>query len=344
MPFTVDFLGDGAPLAWSLTGTADDPRWTAAAHPDYRPALYAVTARGMAASDPDPAACADELRSLDDALASHPAVVDRRIERKRPGFRFAAQPVLRVAVDRVDAVRDVASFVEGCGPPGRSPFRAFDVDFAPEFRFCLDRDRSPTPGRDPTVLQLGLPRPAAAGGDLSALTVGAGTTGPAAITSGDGARAPAGATAVGALETLRDRLAAVDPDVLAVERGAVVPLVAAAADEHGVDLGLPRVPPGWGADRLPTYQQLAGDSTFESYGQMHHSPARYNVPGRVVVDRSNTFFLHETNLEGCLDLVERSRKPLQELSWASIGDVLTSIQIREARDRDVLVQGRAWRP
>ncbi|WP_231754685.1 hypothetical protein, partial [Halapricum sp. CBA1109] len=37
-------------------------------------------------------------------------------------------------------------------------------------------------------------------------------------------------------------------------------------------------------------------------------------------------------------------KPLQELSWASIGNVLTAIQIREARSRGVLVQWHAWRP
>ncbi|MFB6147152.1 MAG: type B DNA-directed DNA polymerase, partial [Halobacteriaceae archaeon] len=58
---------------------------------------------------------------------------------------------------------------------------------------------------------------------------------------------------------------------------------------------------------------------------------------------SNTFFYGETNLDGVLDLVERSRKPLQELAWASIGNVLTAIQIREARSRGVLTPWNAWR-
>jgi DNA polymerase I len=63
----------------------------------------------------------------------------------------------------------------------------------------------------------------------------------------------------------------------------------------------------------------------------------------VLIDRSNTFLYGETNLAGCLDLVERSHKPLQELAWASIGNVLTAIQIREALARDVLVPWKSWR-
>jgi DNA polymerase I len=68
------------------------------------------------------------------------------------------------------------------------------------------------------------------------------------------------------------------------------------------------------------------------------------VPGRVLLDESNSFFYHESGLAGCLDLVARSGLPLQELGWASIGRVLTAMQIREARRRDVLVPWRAWRP
>lgn len=54
---------------------------------------------------------------------------------------------------------------------------------------------------------------------------------------------------------------------------------------------------------------------------------------RAIIDESNTFFRSQTNLDGCLDLVSRSRKPLQELAWSSIGNILTAIQIREARRR-----------
>ncbi|MUV91148.1 hypothetical protein GJ629_15675 [Halapricum sp. CBA1109] len=146
MVFTVDFLDH--PITWSLTGTVDDPGWTAESHRDYRPTLYAVTARGMTETAPDAERCTAALQDLREALATHPAVATTRIERRRSGLRFAEQPVLAIEADRNDAVRDVARFVERRGPPGQHPFRTFDVDFSPEFRFCLDQDVSPTrPGR-----------------------------------------------------------------------------------------------------------------------------------------------------------------------------------------------------
>jgi len=85
------------------------------------------------------------------------------------------------------------------------------------------------------------------------------------------------------------------------------------------------------------YQQLASRPTYSSYGRVGHSPARYNGPGRAIIDESNTFFYGETNLDGILDPVSRSKKPIQELAWASIGNVLTGIRICEAHDHDVLV-------
>ena len=356
MVFTIDFLGNGEPLAWSLTGTPGDTEWEVERHAQYTPRLYAVTQRGMTQSDPNDSECVESLHTLAETLDSHPAVVEQHIERRRPGYRFAEQPVLGIDVDRTAAVTDIAQFIEQQGPPGQYPYRAFDVDFSPEFRYCLERDVSPVPGRPPTQLRLALSRTAAAADDLSALSLGRETTVPStagvdSVASVSTAAHPtetetvsAGETTSDALTTLRDRLQQDDPDILSVERAALLPLVTQAADERGIDLGLQRVPPELSVDAVPALQQLAGASTFESYGQRRHSPARYNVPGRVVIDRSNTFFLDETNLAGALDLVSRSRKPLQELSWASIGNVLTAIQIREARSRGVLVQWHAWRP
>jgi DNA polymerase I len=91
------------------------------------------------------------------------------------------------------------------------------------------------------------------------------------------------------------------------------------------------------------FQQLASRSTYASYGRVGHSPARYNVPGRALIDRSNTFFFGETNIDGVLDLVSRSRKQIQEAAWASIGNILTAIQICEAHERGVLVPWHSWR-
>lgn len=266
MAFTVDFLDDGRPLVWSLTGTVDDPGWTATRDETYRPSLFVVAAEGMQTASPDEIECTGALETLAEDLDIHPAIATTEIERWQPGFRFAEQPVLRVDVMQIREVRDVAGMIERRGPPGRVPYRAFDVDFSPEFRYCLDRERSPRPGRPPTVLSVSLSRCAAADEDLTALEIGDRAVAPTATDAGLTTETrPAGDTTAEVLRTLRDRLAHEDPDILAVERGAIVPLVAEAARDYDVDIGLARVPAGMTPSDVPMYQELAGASTFESY-------------------------------------------------------------------------------
>lgn len=67
------------------------------------------------------------------------------------------------------------------------------------------------------------------------------------------------------------------------------------------------------------------------------------MPGRAIIDESSTFFYGETNLDRDLDPVSRSNKPVQELAWASIGNILIIIQICEAHDREVVVPWNSWR-
>ena len=60
------------------------------------------------------------------------------------------------------------------------------------------------------------------------------------------------------------------------------------------------------------------------------------MPGRVLVDRSNSFLLDESSMPGLWYFVDRAGKPLQEVAHDSIGGVLTALELREARARDVL--------
>jgi DNA polymerase I len=246
--------------------------------------------------------------------------------------------VLRVDVTGVDRVRPVARRIRALGRPG--DYRCYDVDHSPGFRYCLERDIDPTPAADLRTLAVDCPATELADPPVTELTVreGVGKEVGEAGSNDDGGSGSdpthlAGDPAT-VLDDLDARLRELDPDVLVLSSAALVPTLAETADrlDH---------PFRWG--RLPGYRQLASASTYESYGRVGHSPARYEVPGRALVDRSNTFLWAETNLAGCLDLVERSRKPLQELSWASIGTVLTALQVRAARDRGVLVPWRSWR-
>ncbi|OYR54643.1 DNA polymerase I, partial [Halorubrum sp. Ea1] len=221
----------------------------------------------------------------------------------------------------IEAVRTVAKRVRRFDRP--DAYTCYNVDLTRQLRYCLETDTPAGPDRsvrDLRTVRLDFPGHESGVESLPRLSV-------------DGDRIDSSPR--GVVEGVRAALDERDPDVLVVSTADLVPLLFEAADAYDVDLEL---------GRRPGYTKLAGESTYTSYGNVGHSPARYAVPGRVIVDESNSFFYHESGLEGCLDLVKRSGLPLQELGWASIGRVLTAMQIREARNRDVLVPWRAWRP
>ena len=258
------------------------------------------------------------LSELESVVGRHPAVEDVAVVEKRVSFRHDPEPVVRLCLDGLPAVTRLARTVSRWGDPGE--YRLYDVDRSREFRYCLQEDVDPTPSRELREMHLRVPETQLAADAVAAMRV-------------DGERVEGSPASV--LCELADRIADEDPDVLFLNTGEIVPTLHEQADRLDVT--------EFRMGRLPGWQRLAGESTYESYGRVGHSPARYNLPGRVVVDTSNTFLWNRTNLDGCLDLVERSRKPLQELSWSSIGNVLTAIQTREARARGVLVPWRSWR-
>ncbi|WP_227356355.1 type B DNA-directed DNA polymerase [Haladaptatus salinisoli] len=271
----------------------------------YAPTIY-VSAHG-----------AGSLSDAKAALRVHPAVARVSVVERRVSFRRDPRSVLRVDGIDLDAIAAITSMIRRWGSPGE--YRCYNVDFSREFRYCLENELSPLPERDLTRMRIAVPETELAGETITELTIGD------QVVTGDG---------VDVLETVAARVERHDPDVLMMNTSDVVPALYRQADRLDTDFHL---------GRLPGWQQLARESTYTSYGRVGHSPARYNLPGRVIVDASNTFMWNQTNLDGCLYLVKRSGKPLQELSWSSIGNILTAIQIREARKRNVLVPWHSWR-
>ncbi|WP_254274666.1 type B DNA-directed DNA polymerase [Haloarcula marina] len=309
MPFTIDFLDDGRILEWEAT--ADGA--VATEREDYTPRFY-VGAR-------DPGEDID-LTALQSVYDQHPDVVATEMVTQRPGFRRDEETVLAVDVVHVDRVTPLARQARQLSDYPVGNLACFNVDFSREFRYCLENGVDPTPASELSTLRLGVPVTETSNDVYGELSV-------------------AGETVTGSptelLSVVQAALEAHDPDVLVCSTSEIVPTLYEMATAAGVD--------DFSLSRLPDvdYQQLASRSTYASYGRVGHSPARYNVPGRAIIDESNTFFYGETNLEGVLDLVSRSKKPVQELAWASIGNVLTAIQICEAHDRGVLVPWNSWR-
>jgi DNA polymerase I len=310
--YKIDFAPDGTVTRWRLlAGGGAEPTEDAG----YHPSMFVA---GPAAP----------LAALRDRLAADPKV--RAIERveKRPDLHAdAPEPALELRVDRVNEIRSLAREIRGVhepeiGAPG--DLRCYDVDLSPQFRYCLDRGFEPFPARAPTTLELAMGEKPLADGDVAALTV---------------AGESVGESPAGVLRALGRRLAAEDPDVIVVSHGGIVPLLFDAAETADVELpdGAP-----FRLGRRPGYRTLAGANTYESYGQVGFSPARYDVPGRALVDGSNSFLWHKTGLDGILYFVSRAGRPIQEVAWGSIGTILTAMQTRQARERDVLVPWNKW--
>ncbi|MFC7249474.1 type B DNA-directed DNA polymerase [Halomicroarcula sp. GCM10025324] len=309
MAFAFEVTADGVRV-WSR-----DPDEDATVRTDraYRPSLFAA--------GPD-----DALTTLEARLARDPKVEATSVASRYTSLRDdAPSDVLRV--DTVPgSVRQVAREIRCVHEPDAwapGTVCLYNVDLDPTARYCLETETSPVPEADLRSLSLSLPTAALADGDLTALTCES------------EALAPDATSDRAVLRALADSLATRDPDVLVLSSADLVPLLSDRADEQGVDVSL---------GRQPGYRRLAGANTYQSYGRVGHSPARYAVPGRAIVDRSNSFLWDEGGLPGLLDLVERSWLPLQALSRSSIGTVFTGIQIREAFERGVLVPWRAWEP
>lgn len=306
MVFKLEFRREGV-VKWSLTPDGVQRSVDA----EYRPTLYI--------SGPS-----EEFPSLSGRLTELEPIHAVRITEQFTSLRETDQSeVLAIDLDVAADPRHVAGRVRSTilrdiGAPGQ--YQLFNVDIAPQFRYCLERGLDPSPTRPVSTTVLKLDEQHLAHEDVTELTV-------------DGDEVPD--DEVAALQFVGDTIREADPDAIVVSHGELVPLLIerarAIGDEVDLQLG-----------REAGYERLARQSTYDSYGRVGNSPARYDVPGRVIIDISNSFLWSESGLEGLIDLVEKSHKPLQELGWASIGNVFTSIQIRHAFDREVLVPWRSW--
>jgi DNA polymerase I len=308
MPLLTCEFDDGTVREWHATADGVDQR----TNDDYTPACYV--------DGP-----ADALETLRASLLADPKVTGTSTEEWYTTLDAETRtPVLRLDLERATEVRALAREIRSRHErthfaPGT--FRLYNVDLAPQFRYCVETGTEPVPARELDVLELAVPEPALRDGDITALTVDGESL-------GDGP--------VGVLEGLTHRLTERDPDVFCCSTAQVIPFCYQQAGEHDVD--------DFQLGRVPGYEQLAGSNTYESYGQVGHSPARYRVPGRATIDQANSFLLGESGIPGLLDLVERSWRPLQETAWGSIGTLLTAIQVREALSRDVLIPWNKWDP
>ncbi|MFP4038762.1 MAG: DNA polymerase domain-containing protein [Candidatus Nanohaloarchaea archaeon] len=288
--FKVDFQGEKA-VEWSRNGELKRREKV------YRPKLYIKAGKEL-------------LRRIRAETASKTWASSFEEWRTSPGKR--PEKVLRLDLKRQEDFNSFRDFLLRKYP--RPEIRFFHAGLSPQFKYCIEQDRSPGIEAGLDSLRLELSRPRIAQASLKGLK----------INGGKHRSEPQ------ALKALEEEFSGEGPDVLRINRSQVLSLI----DEKtffslGRDSGM---------------KKLAGENTVTSYGRKMHSPSRYSVSGRAVIDESSSFMLSEAGMEGLYDLVERTWKPLQEVAWASIGNILTAIEIRRAYDNNVLTPWKNWTP
>ena len=272
-------------------------------HPEYNPRFY------IEGGD-------SKLRKYRPWISSLKQVKSTNYESWRPTLTKPEKKVLRVDTN-VDEVMSVVNRLKK--EVGRSAFRYYNVGFSPQFRYCLQEEVKPLPEKELNRINLQIPRRFLSKNDVSELRI-----------NGE----KIGGTDLEALKRLKNTFERDNPDILLVNRGQVLKVLNQELNQKDFDFSL---------GRMDKFQELAGENTVSSYGKTVHSNARYNVPGRIVIDRSNSFLLGEATLEGLWDLVGRSYRPMQELAWGSIGRLLTSIEIKKAYLEDnTLTPWKNW--
>ncbi len=305
--FKIDFHDPAAVVRWHRT--PDGLRRER--DPDYRQTCYVA----------GPAAARAAVEAW---VSGQSGVTETKAVRKYTSLRAVERtPLLRIDCRHTIGPRSLARRIrqevelERWGP---GTLRFYNVDLAPQFRYCLETGTDPTVEDELATLQVTLSELSIADRKLAEATV---------------ADEPIDGDEWAVLEAIATALDTDDPDVLIVNDAEVIPLLSERALALDFELQLGREP-GW--------TRLAGTNTVESYGLVRHSAARYDVPGRVVLNTANSFLWVESSMAGLRYLVKRSHKPLQETAWGSIGNILTSMQIREATERDVVIPWNKWKP
>lgn len=84
--------------------------------------------------------------------------------------------------------------------------------------------------------------------------------------------------------------------------------------------------------------------TYFSYGRVLYSPPRYPLYGRWHIDRETSFMYQEGDLEGIIELARLSKVPVQTSARSSPGTAISSMQLDEAFNRDILIPWRKGEP
>ena len=246
-----------------------------------------------------------DLRDIRTWVSRQPESVATKFEYWKPTLSQDKKKVLRIDTRKPSDIKQLRTKIKKHRK--RTKYRFHNAGFSPQFQFCIQTETNPVPEYRLSKLEFSISRKNQAQKQLDQLKIN---------------QKPISAqNNLQALEKVKQRVRVQDPDILVVDNASTISLLREEAQKHNLDLEM---------GRETGFEKLAGGNTVNCYGKTVRKNSRYNIPGRVLIDRSNSFLLKETSIRGLWGLVERSYRPLQELAWSSIGRTLTSIEVKKA--------------
>ena len=97
-------------------------------------------------------------------------------------------------------------------------------------------------------------------------------------------------------------------------------------------------------ENVPLKAKKTGGRTFFSYGRVYHKAPMRRLYGRVHIDVDNTFIYTACGLEGLVEVSRTCRVPLHISARASIGSIMSSLQLYTAWKDEILIPWKKREP
>jgi DNA polymerase elongation subunit (family B) len=97
-------------------------------------------------------------------------------------------------------------------------------------------------------------------------------------------------------------------------------------------------------DDVPLKANKGQGTTFFSYGRVYHKAPMQKLVGRVHIDVNNTFIYTACGLEGLIEVSRTCRVPLHRAARASIGTIMSSLQLYIAWRDGILIPWKKNEP
>jgi len=97
-------------------------------------------------------------------------------------------------------------------------------------------------------------------------------------------------------------------------------------------------------EEIPLKAKMVRGRSYFSYGRVYYRAPLRRLYGRIHIDVNNTFIYAASGLEGLIEVSRTCRVPLHRAARASIGSIMTSLQLYTAWKDEILIPWKKGEP